>query len=111
MRAEEEAQLAVKYAKDEQDLILTTMKIKYERAATAASNASELSMETLIFKSELATHFAQKIFDSRILSERAESEMAAKIIAGRPYSSMNDLDKVKGIGPSMLKKLEPRVKF
>ena len=81
MRAEEEAQLAVKYAKDEQDLILTTMKIKYERAATAASNASELSMETLIFKSELATHFAQKIFDSRILSERAESEMAAKIIA------------------------------
>ena len=38
-------------------------------------------------------------------------KMAAKIIAGRPYSSMNDLDKVKGIGPSMLKKLEPRVKF
>jgi competence protein ComEA len=38
-------------------------------------------------------------------------KMAAKLIAGRPYSSMNDLDKVKGIGPSMLKKLEPRVKF
>lgn len=38
-------------------------------------------------------------------------KMAAKIIAGRPYSSLNDLDKVKGIGPSILKKLEPRVKF
>jgi competence protein ComEA len=38
-------------------------------------------------------------------------KMAAKLIAGRPYSTMNDLDKVKGIGPSMLKKLEPRVKF
>ena len=38
-------------------------------------------------------------------------KMAAKLIAGRPYSSMNDLDKVKGIGPCMLKKLEPRVKF
>lgn len=38
-------------------------------------------------------------------------KMAAKIVAGRPFAGMADLDKVKGIGPSMLKKLEPFVKF
>ena len=38
-------------------------------------------------------------------------KMAAKIVAGRPFAGMADLDKVKGIGPSMLKKLELFVKF
>ena len=38
-------------------------------------------------------------------------KMAAKIVAGRPFAGIADLDKVKGIGPSMLKKLEPFVKF
>jgi competence protein ComEA len=38
-------------------------------------------------------------------------KMAARIIAARPIASMKDLDAVKGIGPSMLKKLEPFVRF
>ena len=38
-------------------------------------------------------------------------KMAARIVAGRPFAGMADLDKVSGIGPSMLKKLEPFVKF
>jgi competence protein ComEA len=38
-------------------------------------------------------------------------KMAARIIAARPLSSLKDLDAVKGIGPSMLKKLEPFVRF
>ncbi len=38
-------------------------------------------------------------------------KMAARIIEARPLSSLKDLDAVKGIGPSMLKKLEPLVSF
>ena len=38
-------------------------------------------------------------------------KMAARIVEGRPFASMADLDRVKGIGPSILKKLEPFVKF
>ena len=38
-------------------------------------------------------------------------KMAARIVAGRPFAGMADLDKVSGIGPSILKKLEPFVKF
>ena len=38
-------------------------------------------------------------------------KMAIKIVAGRPFAGMADLDKVKGNGPSMLKKLEPFVKI
>ena len=38
-------------------------------------------------------------------------KMAARIVAGRPFASMADLDKISGIGPSILKKLEPFVKF
>lgn len=38
-------------------------------------------------------------------------KMAARIIQARPLSSLKDLDAVKGIGPSMLKKLEPLVSF
>jgi competence protein ComEA len=38
-------------------------------------------------------------------------KMAARIIAARPLGSLKDLDAVSGIGPSMLKKLEPLVRF
>ncbi len=38
-------------------------------------------------------------------------KLAARIVAGRPYNSLEDLDKVKGVGPSMLTKLSPLVKF
>ncbi|MFN3265991.1 MAG: helix-hairpin-helix domain-containing protein [Deinococcales bacterium] len=38
-------------------------------------------------------------------------KMAARIIAARPLKSIKDLDAVSGIGPSMLRKLEPLVRF
>lgn len=38
-------------------------------------------------------------------------KMAARIIAARPLQSSKDLDAVSGIGPSMLKKLEPLVRY
>jgi competence protein ComEA len=38
-------------------------------------------------------------------------KMAERILQARPFSSFKDLDAVKGIGPSMLKKLEPLVRF
>jgi competence protein ComEA len=38
-------------------------------------------------------------------------KMAERILKARPFSSLKDLDSVKGIGPSMLKKLEPLVRF
>ncbi len=38
-------------------------------------------------------------------------KMAERIVQARPFSSLKDLDAVKGIGPSMLKKLEPLVRF
>jgi competence protein ComEA len=38
-------------------------------------------------------------------------KMAARIIAARPLGDFKDLDAVSGIGPSMLKKLEPLVGF
>lgn len=38
-------------------------------------------------------------------------KMAEKIIQGRPYQSLQDLDRVKGIGPRMLQKLGPLVEF
>ena len=38
-------------------------------------------------------------------------KFAARIVTGRPYSSLADLDAVKGVGPAMLKKLAPLVKF
>ncbi|GGR59707.1 competence protein ComEA [Deinococcus seoulensis] len=37
--------------------------------------------------------------------------LAAKLIAGRPYRSLADLDRVKGVGPSTLKTLTPLVSF
>ncbi len=38
-------------------------------------------------------------------------KLAKRILDARPYSSLKDLDAVKGIGPSMLKKLAPLVRF
>ena len=78
-RARKEAFLAAKSAREERDFIVDNMKRQYERAAIAASDASELSMESLRFKSQLASHCARQQFDSRMLSERAESETAAKV--------------------------------
>ena len=80
IRAEENALSILMFAKEEQALILKTMRVTYEKAARAASNASELSMGTLILKSELANHYAQARFDNRIQFERAESEAVAKLI-------------------------------
>ncbi|GGR91034.1 helix-hairpin-helix domain-containing protein [Deinococcus sedimenti] len=37
--------------------------------------------------------------------------LAARIVAGRPYRSLADLDRVKGIGPAALQALEPLVSF
>ena len=36
-------------------------------------------------------------------------DTAKLIIQGRPYTTIDDLDKVKGIGPATLEKLRPRV--
>jgi competence protein ComEA len=36
---------------------------------------------------------------------------AQAIVAGRPYRSLADLDRVKGIGPKTLEKLRPFVKW
>jgi comEA protein len=38
-------------------------------------------------------------------------KFAARLIAGRPYSGFEDVDRVKGIGPKMLEKLKPLVRF
>lgn len=35
--------------------------------------------------------------------------LAQRIIEGRPYSSIEDLDRVKGIGPKLLERLRPLV--
>jgi signal transduction histidine kinase len=59
-------------AKEEFDSIVEKMRLQYEMAAAAATNASEQSMETLCFQTHLATLFAKKNFDSQLLSERAE---------------------------------------
>ncbi|WP_407569236.1 ComEA family DNA-binding protein [Deinococcus altitudinis] len=37
--------------------------------------------------------------------------LAERLIAGRPYRSLADLDAVKGIGPSLMKALAPLVTF
>ena len=38
-------------------------------------------------------------------------KFAARLIAGRPYSGLEDLDRVKGVGPKMLEKLKNLVRF
>lgn len=37
--------------------------------------------------------------------------LAARIVQGRPYRSLADLDRVKGVGPSTLSALRPLVTF
>lgn len=36
-------------------------------------------------------------------------KLAERILAGRPYASVDDLDRVKGIGPATVRKLRPLV--
>jgi competence ComEA-like helix-hairpin-helix protein len=36
-------------------------------------------------------------------------KLAQEIMAGRPYQTVNELDRVKGIGPKKLEQLRPRV--
>jgi comEA protein len=38
-------------------------------------------------------------------------KFAARLIEGRPYSSFEDVDRVKGVGPKMLEKLKNFVRF
>jgi competence protein ComEA len=38
-------------------------------------------------------------------------KFAARLIEGRPYSSFEDVDRVKGVGPKMLEKLKNLVRF
>jgi comEA protein len=38
-------------------------------------------------------------------------KFAARLIDGRPYSSFEDVDRVKGVGPKMLEKLKNLVRF
>ncbi|MEF2277810.1 helix-hairpin-helix domain-containing protein [Deinococcus sp. YIM 134068] len=42
---------------------------------------------------------------------RVGPALAARIVAGRPYHSLADLDRVSGIGPSALATLTPLVTF
>lgn len=37
--------------------------------------------------------------------------LAGRILAGRPYRGLDDLDAVKGVGPSLMKTLSPLVTF
>ena len=37
--------------------------------------------------------------------------LAARIVEARPYTSTADLDRVKGIGPKMLEKIAPYLRF
>ena len=78
--AKEDQEMNIECLKQEQILLLKSMERKYKKAAIAASDASELSMEALRVDSELASQSAQKVFTSQILSERAESEVAAKVL-------------------------------
>jgi signal transduction histidine kinase len=66
-------------AKEKFDGILEKMRLQYETAAAAATNASEQNMETLCFKTHLAETFAKKNFESQLLSERDELKGAVKI--------------------------------
>ncbi|WP_034384962.1 ComEA family DNA-binding protein [Deinococcus sp. YIM 77859] len=42
---------------------------------------------------------------------RVGPALAARIVQGRPYRSLADLDRVKGIGPATLQVLRPLVTF
>lgn len=43
------------------------------------------------------------------LLPRVNEALARRIIAGRPYRSVEDLERVSGIGPKTLELLRPRV--
>ena len=42
---------------------------------------------------------------------RVGPALAARLVAGRPYRSLADLDRVRGIGPAALERLAPLVSF
>lgn len=42
---------------------------------------------------------------------RVGPALAERIIAGRPYQRLEDLDKIRGIGPALLDQLRPLVSF
>jgi competence protein ComEA len=42
---------------------------------------------------------------------RVGPALAERIIAGRPYRNLEDLDKIRGIGPGLLDQLRPLVSF
>lgn len=71
--------ISAQEAKKRSDGIVEKMKLQYEKATAAATNVSEQNMENLYFKTHLATHFARKQCESRLLSERAMSEVAAEV--------------------------------
>ena len=78
--AKEDQEKNIKCLKREQILLLSTMKAKYETAAIAASDASELSMEALRSNSKLASENAHDLFKSHILSQKAASVEAAAVV-------------------------------
>ncbi|PTA67831.1 ComEA family DNA-binding protein [Deinococcus arcticus] len=69
-----------------------------------------------------ATASVQPLISGRVNLNTASTEqlealprvgpaLAARIVAGRPYRSLADLDRVKGIGPSALQTLRGLVTF
>lgn len=81
VRAVQESYNAANAAKVELDTIVQKMKLEFESALAAASNASQLSIESLRFKTQLASHFLRKQCDSRLISEQAITEDAVKMAA------------------------------
>ena len=107
------------------------------RAAGGTTNAAESSLlnpaaqledgEQLLVPGRAATFNAAQTTDKTAPSERINlntasvlqlealpgvgPKFAARLIEGRPYSSFEDLDRVKGVGPKMLEKLKNLVRF
>ncbi|MBZ9713141.1 ComEA family DNA-binding protein [Deinococcus multiflagellatus] len=86
-------------------------------AATAPSREAPTSPATYP-----ATASVQPLISGRLNLNTATTEqlealpkvgpaLAARIVAGRPYRTLADLDRVKGIGPSALKTLQGLVTF
>lgn len=81
--------------KNNQAIILADLKLEYELAAKAATNAAEINIQSLQFKHQLASHFLMRRNDSvmascdtarkeavetarKAVQERAESQLAIK---------------------------------